>query len=122
MENPNRNEMLIKLGGVDILLRPSFENIAAMEAKLGGLPYLAFKFSSHGKNSATLSDCAQIIYFNQAAVNPNDPTKKKLSLDEVWELVSQEGVNVLQPVMAFLARLTAGNKMAQELTDAQKKS
>lgn len=122
MENSFRNELEISLAGVKILLRPTFENMANTESKLGGLPYLAWKFSRTGKESATLTDCAQLIYFNQAANNPADPNKKALSLEEIWALVSQEGVNVLKPAMTFLALMTAGNKMAVDLSDNQKKS
>lgn len=132
MENPFRNEKEIKLGEVTILLRPCFENVAAMEAKLGGLTYLAWKFSRSTidarsgtldpKNIPTLTECAQIIYFNQAATKPNDPNQKQYSLEEIWALVQYEGLKIIQPVTMFLVAVTAGNKNAVEPSEAQKKS
>jgi len=125
MENKFKNEMNIKLGGEEILLRPTFENVASMEAKLGGIAYLAWKLSRSATNPSvlpSLTDLAQIIYFNQAATKADDQTKKKHSLDEVWALVQEEGLGVVKPVTEFLARIAAGNKMQSELTENQKKN
>lgn len=127
MENKFRNEMEIKLGPEKILLRPTFENIAATEANVGALQYLAVK-SSRGmkdpKHGLSMSEIAQIIYYNQAAVNSEDVTKKKFSLEQIWDLVMQEGLYLFQPMLVFLARMTAGNKFAslEGLTEEEKKS
>lgn len=131
MENKYRNELEVKIGGETILLRPTFENIAAMEENIGGLSYLAWKYSrATGKDGQAkalpgLTECAKIIYFNQAATKPDDPTQKKLSLEEVWDLVSKEGVAVITPVLTFLGRITAGQKEdsePKELSESEKKS
>ena len=128
MENKFRNELEIELAGEKLLLRPTFENIAAMETKLGGLAYLAWKFSRGGRDPKflpSLTECAEIIYLNQAANNPTDPTKKKFSMEEIWEKVQAEGLGVIKPITIFLGRISAGNKMApqvDELTEGQKKS
>lgn len=127
MENKFRNEMEIKLGPEKILLRPTFENIAATESNVGALQYLAVK-SSRGikdpKHGLSMSEIAQIIYYNQAATDPTDVNKKKYSLEQIWDLTMQEGLYLFQPILIFLARMTAGNKYAniEGLTEEEKKS
>ena len=125
MENRVRNEMEIDLAGQKVLLRPTFENIASLESSHGSLAWLGWKFSrglQDGKNMPGLTDYAHIIYHCQAATKAEDPTKKLYSLEEIWDLVQQSGVSLLQPMMIFIARITAGNKMVNELNDNQKKS
>lgn len=120
--------MEIKLGEETILLRATFENVSDMESNVGGLSYLAFKFSrgtsleTSVKSMPSLTDIAKIIYFNQAARNPEDPTKRKFSLEEIWDLVQAEGVAVTTPVVTYLALITKGNKNAPTLTEEEKKS
>lgn len=126
MENKHRNEKLIKIAGEEILLRPTFENLAATENAVGGLPYLSWKLSRgirHAKEMIGFTDIAKIIYFNQAATKANDVTKKKFSLDEIWEMVQSEGgLNIMPMVMEYIAHVAAGDKMASELSESQKKS
>lgn len=129
MENKFRNEMEIVLGEHKILLRPTFENIAAMEANVGSVAYLGWKYSrgirvdKDGKadkgslNSADavkalppMSEAAQIIFYNQAATKADDPTLKKYSLEEIWDMVLQRGSPVVRDVFVFLGRITAGSK------------
>lgn len=125
MENKFRNEMEIELAGEKILLRPTFENIASLEATAGSLAFLGWKFSrglSDGKNMPAMTDFAQIIYHCQAATKEGDPTRKKYSLEEVWDKVQQSGVMLLRPLTEFMARVTAGDRAVNELSDRQKKS
>lgn len=130
MENKFRNEMEIKLGGQLILLRPTFENIAAMESSVGSVNWLTWKFSrGHGtesavKNMPSMTDAAKIIYFNQASTKPEDSNQKKFSLEEIWDLVQAEGGSVIKHVIIFLGRLTAGNRAIEidELSEGEKKS
>lgn len=127
MENKFRNEMLINVGGEEILLRPTFKNIAAMENALGGVAYLAFKFGKgidvetkkidpevSSKSLPTMTEAAQIVFYNQAEPN--------LSLEEVHELCLAEGIKVCFQVVLFLVKVTAGNKLAAEPSERQKKS
>jgi hypothetical protein len=124
--NKFRNEMNIKLGSQEILLRPTFENVASMESNVGGLAFLAWKFSKGARAGNTMSEniqgmpsmteCAQIIFYNQAAVNQDDPTKKKLNLEEIWELVQEEGLySVVTSMTIYLAKITSGQKKVDEL-------
>lgn len=126
MENKFRNEMEISLGGQKILLRPSFENLAALESSAGGLLYLSWKASKAlRKEGIGMSEMAFIIYHCQAAVNAEDPTKKFYSVEEIMEMVLKEGMTVLKPITVFLARCTAGNKTVDDvsdMSDTQKKS
>lgn len=140
MENKFRNEMEIKLGGETILLRPTFENIAAMESFVGSVAWLGWKFSRGVRVGAdgkaikqnviteeaikaipTLSDSAKIIYYNQAACRADDPTQKKFSLEEIWDLVLQEGTPVVKHITMYLAGVTAGSKAMVVAEDAEKK-
>jgi len=136
--NPFRNEAVIKLGAEEILLRPTFENIAAMESAVGAVSYLGWKYSkAHQlsvskaslndiiKASPPLSEIAQIIFYNQAATHPDDETKKKFSLEEIWSLVQHEGVRVVSPVVSYIATMVAGDKVTkpeENLETEEKKS
>lgn len=137
MENKFRNEMEITVGGQKILLRPTFENLAAMESVLGSLAYLGWKYSrgvvidKKGnvqtnmeqaiRSLPPLSDAAKIIFFNQAATRPDDPTLKKYSLEEIWAFVLEEGTSVTKQVVQYLARVTAGNKTLDGIGDDEDK-
>lgn len=136
--------MIIKLAGEDILLRPTFENIAAMEANVGGVSYLGWKYSrgirtnvkgevdhlsmvseSAIKSLPSMSEVAQIIYYNQAASKPDDPTQRKFSLEEIWEKLLKNGAGgITRTITIYLARLTAGDRLSivDDLTEEEKKS
>lgn len=136
MANPVRNEMEITLGGQTILLRPTFENIAALEENVGPVSYLAWLFgggfvreakglADSAKKLPPLTKCAQIIYYCQAGRKDEDPNERKYNLEEIWEMVQSEGMAVTKPMLTFIARITAGNKMAlsaEQMTESQKKS
>ena len=127
MENKFKNEMEIMLGGEKILLRPTFENLAAMETALGGIAWLAYKFGKgidvtsrkvdpdmSAKAMPSMTETAQIIFFNQA--------EKTYSQEEIFQMCLDEGVKVCAQAVMFLVKVSAGNKMQKELTDKQKKS
>ncbi len=129
--NKFRNEMTIKLGPQEILLRPNFENIAMTETNVGGLAYLAWKFSKGSrvgqsmnemaKAVPTLTECAAIIFYNQAATNPEDPTKKLYSLEEIWGFVQSQGMkSVIQDITIYLAKITAGQAKVDEIEEKEK--
>lgn len=141
MENKFRNEMTITLGDEKILLRPTFENVAAMEANVGSVSWLGWKFSRGvrlGKDNKpesidmeatvrslpSLSETAKIIYFNQAVTKEGDPSAKKFSIDEIWQFVMDAGTPATKQVVQFLARITAGNRAMddEEVTEGEKKS
>lgn len=127
MENKFRNEMLITIGGEEILLRPTFKNIAAMENAMGGIAYLGYKYGKgvdvdtkkidpelSAKSLPPITEAAQIFFFNQA--------EPKFTQEEIYELCIQEGLKVCVQAVLFLVRVTAGNKLAPEITDKQKKN
>lgn len=130
MENVFRNEMEVIVGGEKILLRPTFENMAAMETKLGSVGYLAYKYGAQvDPNSVNnreqvlkvlppLTEVAQIIYLNQA----KEPGMKHRDLEEIFQLCLADGIKVGAQIVLFLVRCTAGNKNAPELTSKQKKN
>ncbi len=140
MENKFRNEMEIKLGEETILLRPTFENIAATEQTVGSISWLGWKYSrgvtiKDGKVNVgdramsslpPITESTRIIYLNQAATKPGDDTQKKLTLEEVWDLVQMEGsLKVGNLVVTYLSKLTAGNRAIDKTeapTEAEKKS
>lgn len=127
--NTYRNEMTIKLNGQEIVLCPSFENVAETERNVGGLAYLALKFSRGVKTNnlnldnlvqsmPNLTDCAKIIFFNQKATNPDDPTLKKLNLEEIWDLIQIEGMmKVIPDLIIYLTKITSGGKKTEELKE-----
>ena len=129
-ENKFKNEMIIKIGAEEILLRPTFENIANLESKLGGVQYLAFKFSQglggkagimQAKSLPTLTECAQIIYFCQAMNNPDNPQEKQYSLEEIFQKLTGNLRNIPAEMMLFMGRMMAGNRNAPDFSENTKK-
>lgn len=126
MENKFRNEMEIELAGQKILLRPTFENLAATESKIGSLPFLAFKYGKGVEISEggsvkvnpemlpAMSEIATLIYLNQA--------EKKHSQESVMGLCLEHGLGCARFMLEYVARCTAGNKFAPELSAAEKKT
>jgi len=132
--NKFRNEMEISLGETKILLRPTFENIAAMETVIGSVAYLTWKFSrgarlKDNKDSTvktavvtavqvqsmpSMTECAQIIYWNQAARKPEDETQRLYSLEEIWEMIMQQGGNISVRVLEYLGKIMAGDKALEK--------
>ncbi len=130
-ENKFKNEMIVHAGGEEILLRPTFSNIAAMENAMGGVAWLAFKFGKgvevntkdpnakpdpekSAKSLPTMTETAQIIFFNQA--------EPKFSQEEILELCLAEGIKICFQAVLFLVKVTAGNKLQVEPSDKQKKN
>lgn len=113
MANPLKNEKMVKLGEVEILLRPTFENCANLESSLGyGLPMLAYNLSK--KQLPPMTDLTKVIYHCQV--------KKEHSLEKIWELVMAEGMGVAGPILEFIGQITAGDRSQPELSENQKKS
>ena len=131
MANKYKNELEIEMGAEKILLRPTFDNISDMECNVGGLTYLAWKFSRSSvlgntqdaiKLLPSITEIAQIIYYNQAARRDDDKTLRKYSLEEIWDLVQDEGIRLIKPVTEYLSVITAGNKNAAQIGETEKKS
>lgn len=136
MANKYRNEMEINLGSNKVLLRPTFVNIAATESNLGSVAYLAWKFSrglnadknkivDQVKTFPALTECAQVIYYNQAESDPNDASKRKYSLDEIWEMVLEQGAGAqlaVQVTVYIGSMLNGGKKLDEEELLEEKKS
>lgn len=116
--NSLKNEHIVKLGEVEILLRPDFHNIDSLETNVGTISYLTYKYSRGSKGTAIekvkalppISEVAQIIYYTQAS--RNDDGTYKYSLEQVWDMVSGEGMNLplLTSILTFLGKVTRGNK------------
>ena len=125
MANTYKNEKDITLNGVTITLRPSFENMANVESKLGSIAYIAWKFSTFAtnmKNLPGLSELTTIIYYFQAA-HDKESGKTLLSLEDVYNHVAAEGVfKMITPMLEFLSQCTAGNKAQPSVSDAVKKN
>lgn len=128
MANKYRNEMEIELGPNKILLRPTFSNIAETESNLGSVAYLAWKFSRSVRSRANneieksvkelppLTECAQIIYYNQAEKDPDDASKRKLSLDDIWQMLLDHGAgnNLTVKITIFIGMMLSGGKQIEE--------
>ena len=122
-ENKFKNEKVIKIGEVSILLRPTFENISRLEAELGGVQYLAFKYAQGMearsklekiKFMPQLTECARIIYICQA--------EKTFTIDEVYEKLQDDFAGVQAGLLQFITGMMGGNKMAPDLSEGVKKN
>jgi hypothetical protein len=113
MANKYRNESEIKVGGVKILLRPTFENCANLESALGGsgLPMIAYNLTK--QKTPPMTQLARIIYECQA--------EKKYTLEQIWDYTQIEGysVELMSSVLSFISLITAGDKAAPELSEEQ---
>jgi hypothetical protein len=108
MANKYKNEMTIKIGEVEILLRPTFDNCASLETAIGkGIPQLAFDMMKG--QSPSMTDLARIVFHSQA--------DKKLTQQQVWDLMLYEGLASSTPIIKFIAQITAGDKNQAELSD-----
>lgn len=108
--NQYKNEKVIKLGGVEILLRPTFDNCASLEGDLGyGLPQLAFNMSK--AKLPAMTDLTKVVFHCQAV--------KKLTREEVWDLVMIEGVGLMTDILVFIANITTGAKHKVEEKKSQ---
>lgn len=126
-ENRLRNEKEIILGEVKILLRPNFQNIAALESDLGSISYLSYKFGKGydlvtqkinmelaSKHAPSMIETTKIIFHCQA--------DKHFTLEEIYDLVLARGIAVCMEIIGFVAQIAAGNQNTKELTPRQKKN
>lgn len=136
--NQFRNELKVTIGGSEILLRPTFENIAQVESNVGSISYLAWKFSRGVRRDATggidkaslsseetikglpsLTEMAQIVYYCQA--------EKTHDLNSIWELIIGSGSSqsLLMQVTVFIGKMLAGSSFEvkeETLNESEKKS
>jgi len=99
--NPYKNEKLIKFGEVEILLRPTFENIAAFESSVITLDEFSIRLVK-GKTPG-LAVLVQAIYFFQA--------EKKYNLEQINQMLQDSiGIQVNAQVLPFLGSVTAGHQ------------
>lgn len=107
MANKFRNEKMLHIGGVEILLRPTFENCANLESALNmSLSQLTYNLAM--KKLPTMTDLAKVIYFCQA--------DKKLKMEEVWDLVMAQGVGLTTQILEFIASITSGDQTQVEVS------
>lgn len=125
--NKFRNEMEVEVAGEKILLRATFENLAAIEESVGSLPYLANKFlrgvaSEKGnveaqvkKNMPSTTETVKILFHAQA--------EKKFTLEQMFEMVMKDGaLKYSTKAFLFIAGACNGNKFPDEPTPEEKKS
>lgn len=123
MANKYKNERLINIGGVEILLRPTFENLASFETNVITLDQFSFNLVK-GK-MPSLSQIIQAIFYFQAV--------KEFNLEQINQMVIEaNGIQIFSQVAPFLSSVTAGymNKKdvdeaadkAMAMTEAEKKS
>lgn len=124
--NKFRNELEIEIAGQKILLRATFDNLAATESELGSLGYLAAKYGrgveigtdGRAKVNAdvlpSMTSVAKMIYLNQA--------EKKFSQEEIFQLCLASGLQSSKFMLEYLALCTSGNRYQQEMTEGEKKS
>lgn len=120
MANKHRNEKEITLGDFKILLRPTFEAIANLEAHVGPISNFAVVMSKG--SLPKLTDIAKVIYHCQFAIEGREG---KLTLEEIWDAIQQDGISLAVPIMSFISQVTAGDKTQVEpsqLSENQKKS
>lgn len=112
--NKYKNELVLEIAGEKILLRPTFENIAAFESNVMGIPIMAFNMSKGDLNSLlTMSQTTQLIYYFQA--------EKKFTLEDIHLMVMDEGLAVTAKALPFLGKIATGAKVDNKVTNTDKK-
>lgn len=113
--NKFRNEKKIVLDEVEILLRPTFANLATVEGEIGSIAGLAIKISTakdEVSSHLSLSLIAKFFYLMQA--------DKKYSLDDIFQLVLDEGYQSCRvQLLQFFILLTAGKKGMEKIEQAE---
>jgi hypothetical protein len=113
--NKFRNEKKITLGEVEILLRPTFANIATVETELGSIAALAIKISSGKENSDSqvpINLIAKFFYLMQV--------EEKYSQEDIFQMVIEEGYQSCRiQLLQFFILLTAGKKSMALMDQAQ---
>lgn len=142
--NKHRNEIELKIGDKVILLRPTFENLAETESNVGGLSWLAWRFSrgvrvqqsEDGtvkpvaeitsetlKDQPSLTEIVKIVYYNQVK---NESGRRELSLEQIFDLIVSTGSfkMVLMKVIVFIGQALSGGDFDEqaEVTEAEKKN
>lgn len=124
--NPIKNEYIVKLGEEEILLRPTFENLAALETNVGSVAYLGWLYGRQFadkdasleekvKMAPPMTKSVEIIYWCQAARDPDDPNQRKYSREEIFEkVIDTVGVRIKDDVILFLGKAGAGGKRVSE--------
>lgn len=123
MANKFKNEMTVKLGETEILLRPDFNNLASFESQVITLDQFSFNLVK-GK-ILSLTQMIQVLFYFQA--------EKKLNLEQISQLVTEtQGIQVWAQLMPFLSQVCSGHDNFQaseakrkpkvEMTEAEKKS
>lgn len=97
--NAQRGEATFELGEESLVLRPSFENLVAVEEDIGSLFALVERASD---GALTLSEVTALIWHCLEA----DP---RPSRDEVGQAVLKQGlINTTKPVRAILSQVLQG--------------
>lgn len=118
--NTFKNEHTVKLSGVEILLRPTFENIEAVESNVGSVSYIGWKYSSLNKtleqkvkSLPPATELAKIIFYSQA--HRKEDGTPKLSLQEIWDLIIDNGIrkDLINDIVIFITKMTVGAKFLE---------
>jgi hypothetical protein len=125
--NKYKNESIIKLGEVEILLRPDFENLSSFEGNVITLDELSIRMMK-GK-VIPLTTLVQAIYYFQA--ERDHLGKRRFNLEEINVMVQNTtGIAITADVMKFVSSCIAGHtnkkdtdaEVDKNLADAEKKS
>lgn len=137
MSNKFRKELEVELGEVKILLRPTMENLAALEEHaihLQEFSYNTFVKSAEGAASGDkgkiagsllkVDQAAKAIYYLQAEADPS----KRHSLEKIFDLMLAQGVSAITSQMSnYLLTVTVKKddeptKETKAMPEEQKKS
>ena len=114
--NEERGEVAIVLDGATYPMRPSYEAMVAIEAKLGSLVALSYRHANPLKG-LTVHDLATIIMesVRAAGKDRNDPMLTGVSHDKVARLIAADGMlSAVQPVERLLVNMITGGSKKKE--------
>lgn len=108
-----KNEMELKIADKTILVRATFDSLQKFERAVGGIGAFVAPITRTGM--INLTDAALLIYYTQAPENV-----KQLTKQECFDLVMSVGLEISKDLMIWVAKLTAGNKKVDGLSDESK--
>lgn len=114
-QNWVKNSMTVKIGGKEIYLRSTFENLYAFEKGVMSVGKLGFILVK--EKFLNISDLVMLVYYFQGNMKPDAPQERLLSLADVHEICSAEGMKLQMNLLEFISMLTAGEAPAMPIAD-----
>jgi len=123
--NKFKNEKLFKIGSLEILCRPTFENMQAFETYVVNLNKLQWNVFTAGKDGKKMAEA--LLTTTQAALSLfHLQAEKKFTLDQIWDACLEHGptkvVADVTPYCLLLGSKEIDADKLKEISEEEKKN